>query len=335
MGKKTVLTWRKEKTTLNALCFSFLLLFGLTFSGNAQDLNTFEIIKADSTFTIDSTEWKKYPKDLVFGGISGIERLLDGDLILVSDRQSPSLKPEFQDSWMFILDSTGLVKNTFKFYGTKNVEALRWDDETKTLWYSFENDESTGVGYIDSSGKPSTAVEHSMITSPFATLNRGIESLSIAEDLWYGFEAGLDSTVFIKWPGREKKEAEVYVYPLDKKSCLSANQQAGSSLGNGVSEILNIPGVRNKLLVLERCFNGKYAFIKLYEAKVSGRTFLKRELFDWNPTTLFQGKPMKPDNIEGMVWGEDIDGRKTVLLISDDNHNPKYQRTILLKLREK
>ncbi len=312
-----------------------LLLFLFASSLHAQTLRPFEIIKTDTTFTIDSTHWKYYPQNLTFGGISGLERLPNSGLLLISDRQTPSAEPEHQDSWMFVLDSSNRITATLPFFGVQNGEALRWNSKKNTLWYSFENDESTGIGYIDSLGKPVIVSEHSMITSPFTTLNRGIESLSIAEDLWYGFEAGLDSTVFIKWPDRNKAKEQLFTYPLDKNSCLNKSQLAGSSLGNGVSEILNIPGDKNKLLVLERCFNGRYAFIKLFEAEVSGRTFTKRELFDWNPTTTFQQKPVKPDNIEGMVWGDDIDGRKTLYLISDDNHNPKYQRTILIKLREK
>ena len=309
-----------------------LLLFLFASSLHAQTLRPFEIIKADSTFTIDSTHWQYYPENLTFGGISGLERLPDGSFLLISDRQTPSAEPEHQDSWMFVLDSTNRVTATMPFFGVQNGEALRWDNET--LWYSYENDESTGIGYINSSGNPTVVAEHSMITSPFTALNRGIESLSVQEDLWYGFEAGLDSTVFIKWPDRVKANQEIYTYPLDKNSCLNSAQMAGSSLGNGVSEILYIPRERNKLLVLERCFNGKYAFIKLFEAEVSGKTFTKTELFDWSPASTFQNKPIKPDNIEGMVWGDEVDGKKTLYLISDDNHNPKYQRTILLKLRE-
>jgi hypothetical protein len=315
---------------------ALLLLTFLSFAGSvkAQVISGFEIIKADTIFSIDSTYWKYYPENLTFGGISGLERLPGGRLLLISDRQTPSAEPEHQDSWMFVLDSNNRITATMSFFGIQNGEALRWDSKSETLWYSYENDESTGIGYIDSLGNPVVTAEHSMITSPFTALNRGIESLSIAEDLWYGFEAGMDSTVFIKWPDRIKANQEIYTYPLDKNSCLNSQQMAGSSLGNGVSEILYIPGERNKLLVLERCFNGKYAYIKIFEAEVSGKTFIKRELFDWNPSTIFQKKPIKPDNIEGMIWGDVIGRKKTLYIISDDNHNPKYQRTILLKLKE-
>jgi hypothetical protein len=324
----------RQLSLITGILVLYCVLTSLTLK--AQTLGKFEIIKADSTFSIDSTLWKYHPENLTFGGISGLERLPTGDLLLISDRQAPSAKPEDQVSWGFILDSTRNIHRTFPFFGVQNAEAVRWDNKERRLWYSFENDTSTGIGYIDSLGFPQGMAEHSMITSPFTTLNRGVEGLALGEDaLWYSFEAGLDSNVFIQWPNKDKTKAKVFTYPLDKKSCLNPKQMDGSSLGNGVSEILDVPGNRDKLLVLERCFNGKYAFIKLFEAEISGNTFTKTELFDWNPSTTFQQKPIKPDNLEGMTWGEDIGGKKTLYLISDDNHNPKHQRTILIKLKEK
>lgn len=312
--------------------FLFAISFLISFTGYSQSLSRFEIIKADSLFVIDSTRWHSFPSNLRFGGISGLEMAAPGELLLVSDRQTPSPDPEHQDSWLYRMDTLGNIHSTFRFFGVKNAEALRWDGQK--IWYSFENDEATGIGYIDSTHSPVTVAEHSMITSPFTSLNRGIEGLAIADDLWYSFEAGPDSTVWFRWPGREKGKAEIYTYPLDKSTCLSPGQPPGISLGNGISEILSIPGEKDKLLVLERCFNGRNNYIKLFEAEVSGKVLKKRELFSWDPDTRFNDLPLRPDNMEGMTWGEPVNGKRTLYLISDDNHNPRYQRTILLKLIE-
>lgn len=311
----------------------FLLVFLVSFGASGQSVKAFEIIKADSLFVIDSTQWHSFPSNLQFGGISGLEMAGPGQLLLVSDRQAPGLEPDNQYSWLFRMDTLGNIHSTLRFFGVKNAEALRRDGQR--IWYAFENDESTGIGYLDSAYSPVTAAEYSMITSPFTTLNRGIEGLAIGDDLWYSFEAGPDSTIMIRWPQREKEKAVTYTYPLDKRSCLSAQQPAGSSLGNGISEILTIPGEKDKLLVLERCFNGRYAYIKLFEADMSGKVPEKREVFNWDPDTRFLGLPLKPDNMEGMTWGEPVNGRRILYLISDDNHNPRHQRTILLKLMEK
>lgn len=311
--------------------YPVFLIFSLSSYG--QSVSRFEIIKADSVFVIDSSYWHTFPANLRFGGISGLEMTGKGELLLVSDRQTPDLAPENQYSWLFRMDTLGHIHTTLRFFGVKNAEALRLDGER--LWYSFETDESTGIGYIDSAGRPVNLADHSMITSPFATLNRGIESLTLAEDLWYCFEAGPDSTVLIRWPGRDQEKAEMYSYPLDKNACLSPQQVSGAALGNGISEILAFPGEKDKLLVLERCFNGRYNYIRLFEVKVSGRFPEKREVFSWDPDTRFRGLPLKPDNIEGMTWGEPVNGKRTLYLVSDDNHNPRYQRTLLLKLMEK
>ncbi len=309
----------------------YLILFFLPFAGYGQLFSGFEIVRADSVFVIDSTRW---PGDnLHFGGISGLEMAGPNEFLLVSDRQAPSAADEHQYSWLFRLDTLGHVFSTERFGGVKNAEALRLHGGV--TWYSFETEESTGIGYMEANGAPVTLAEHSMITSPFVALNRGIEGLAVGEDLWYSFEAGPDSTVMMRWPLKKKEREEVYTYPLDKNSCLSAGQPAGSSLGNGVSEILAIPGEQDKLLVLERCFNGRHTYIKVFEAQISGRTFGKTELFSWDPETRFNGRPLRPDNMEGITWGEAENGKRILYMISDDNHNTRHQRTILVKLREK
>ena len=304
----------------------------LSLTGYGQSVTGFEIMKADSLFVIDSTQWRSFPPNLRFGGISGLEMAGPGQLLLVSDRQAPGTDPENQYSWLFCIDTGGNVHGTFRFFGVKNVEALRLYDQK--IWYSFENDEATGIGYIDSTGTPVTAAEYSIITSPFTTLNRGIESLAVADDLWYAFESGPDSTVVFRWPQRDQEKAEIYTYPLDKNSCLNPQQVAGISLGNGIAEILAVPGEKDKLLVLERCFNGRYTYLKLFEAHMT-RSTQKREIFSWDPDTRFNGRPLKPDNMEGMTWGEPLNGKRTLYLVSDDNHNPRYQRTLLLQLIER
>lgn len=313
--------------------YTVFFFFMTLLTGHAQSVTGFHIIKADSVFVLDSARWQAFPANLQFGGISGLEMTRPGELLMVSDRQNGSFEPENQDSWLYRMDSLGHIFSATRFSGVQNAEALRVDQGL--IWYSFETDESTGIGYVDPSGSPVTVAEYSMITSPFTTLNRGIESLALAEDLWYSFEAGPDSTVVVRWPLREKEKEEIYTYPLDKSSCLSLQQPAGSSLGNGISEILAIPGQKDKLLTLERCFNGRYSYIKLFEVRVSGRSFEKTEIFSWDPDTRFNGRPLRPDNIEGMTWGEPVNGKRTLYLISDDNHNPRHQRTLLVKLTER
>lgn len=319
--------------TSKAILWGLILLF-YTSKVKAQSFSTLEIIKADTVFTIDSTYWDLYPDNLLFGGISGMERLEDGRLLLVSDRQTPSKLEENQYSWAFLLNpENSQVELTFRFFGMKNVEALRIHDDR--FWFSFEDEHETGIGFIDSEGYPVIVAQHSMIDGPFTMDNRGIESISVGKNLWYAFESGRSATWFVLWPELNKHREQWFEYPLNKRSCLQDEQPLNGSLGNGVTDILVIPETSDHLLVMERCFNGRFTYVRLFEAWLNQGMFDKRELFSWDPETQFMGKTIKPDNMEGLTWGEpDTDGRRTLYIISDDNHNPRFQRTILLKLRE-
>ncbi|MFS0490183.1 esterase-like activity of phytase family protein [Leadbetterella byssophila] len=301
-----------------------ILFVLLSLSAKAQD--HWYISKVDSVFAMDSTTWKP----VIFGGISGIEKWNDSTYLLVSDRQAPSPAEDKQYSYLYTLNHQNKIQLVQKFYDIKNLEAIRYQSSDKKFWFSFENDESTGIGTVDEQGKVSILKEYSMITSPYTSLNRGIEGLTIQNDLWYSFEAGLDSTMIIRWKDQNPEKEILYKYPLDRNACLSPNQSPGSSLGNGISEILYIPGEEEKLLVLERCFNGRMSPIQIYEADFSGEKVEKKRIFNWDKTTTFEGKPLKPDNMEGMTWKEE---RRSLLLISDDNHNTRVQRTLVVEIR--
>lgn len=283
-----------------------------------------EITKVDSVFVMDSTSWKP----AVFGGISAIEPIGKGNYLLVSDRQAPSSDPEQQFSWAYRYKD-GKISIEKPFYGIKNVESVRWHRPSAQYWFSYENDEETGIGYIDSHKKVHTVRQYSMLTSPHTSLNRGIEGLVAGSELWYAFEAGLDSTLIVRWKDFNPKKEHRYTYPLDRKACLSPGIPPGSRLGNGISEILHVPNEPEKLLVLERCFDGKTSPIYLYEVDFSSLPLKKNLVFTWTSSTVFEGKGIRPDNVEGMSWGED---KETLLLVVDDNHNPRFQRTLVLTL---
>ncbi len=300
-----------------AFCLLSLPLF-------AQD--RWEISKVDSVFTLDSARWKP----AVFGGISAIEPLGESTYLLVSDRQAPSPAAEQQYSWGYRYKE-GKISMEKPFFGIKNVESVRFHKPTSQYWFSYENDEETGIGYINSRQEAKIVRRYSMISSPFTSLNRGIEGLVAGRDLWYAFEAGLDSTMIVRWKGFNPKQEVWYRYPLDRHACLAPQVPAGSRLGNGISEILGIPGEQEKLLVLERCYDGKISPVYLYEVDFSKKPLQRTLVFTWNASTLFEGKHLRPDNFEGMCWGAD---KNTLLLAVDDNHNPRFQRTLIVTLKK-
>jgi hypothetical protein len=286
-----------------------------------------EITKIDSVFTMDSVSWKP----AVFGGISSIEKLPNNTYLLVSDRQAPSTQAEQQISWSYRYKE-GKISIEKPFFGIKNVESVRFHGPSSQYWFSYENDEETGVGYIDFNSKVNTVRRYSMLSSPYTTLNRGIEGLAAGKDLWYAFEAGLDSTMVVRWKDFNPRKETWYKYPLDRKACLAPELPAGSRLGNGISEILDIPGEPDKLLVLERCFDGKISPVYLYEVDFSSPTPTKQRVFTWDGSTEFQGKNIRPDNFEGMSWDKN---NETLVLVVDDNHNTRYQRTLIATLEKK
>lgn len=92
------------------------------------------------------------------------------------------------------------------------------------------------------------------------------------------------------------------------------------------------------MLVLERCFdNGDGGTnkikAKLWQVTVNG-SHLKKDTepaFDFNKGLSFQ-----PDNLEGMAWWPSDNGKRKLLVVTDDNPGLKNkQRTQLILLEEK
>ncbi|MGV6872352.1 esterase-like activity of phytase family protein [Pseudochelatococcus sp. B33] len=111
---------------------------------------------------------------------------------------------------------------------------------------------------------------------------------------------------------------------------------------NGVSAILALD--EKRLLVVERSFAAGYGnTIQVFEASLDGATdvlgreriagsafepLAKKHLF-----TLEEGTfGLDMDNIEGITFGPDIDGRRTLVLASDNNFNPRGQVTQFIVL---
>lgn len=121
--------------------------------------------------------------------------------------------------------------------------------------------------------------------------------------------------------------------------------RAATGLGiadNGVSAILALDG--NRLLMVERSFAAGYGnTIQVFEASTDGATnVLGRERIagsDFEPLakrhlfTLEEGTfGLDMDNVESVTFGPDIDGRKTLVLASDNNFNPRGQVTQIIVL---
>jgi hypothetical protein len=322
---------------------NLLFLFFIGQLSFAQKPIGFELRAVDSVFNFPSHVSANLAPQISFGGLSGIT-LFKNKLYVVSDKSFKT--KEFHQSYLFSLDSTHKnIDNAFLFFGVKNAESIRFDTLTQKIFFTFERDDSTGVGYINESFKPVNLVVYSMETNEKTSANRGIESLFIEpmQHLWYSFESTEKAHLsFFKCPYDENlnnynfKTSKEYLYPFTASSCLSDSQKPDSDLGNGVTEILG--DAKGKLMVLERCFDGKHVSTKIFKASLSENSniFTKELVFEFDKkNTFLAGKLLKPDNTEGMTWGKPEDGKNIIYVVTDDNFNPKYQRTLLLKLKEK
>jgi len=225
-------------------------------------------------------------------------------------------------------------------------EAIRYDEKSGIFLYAVENeykanketcDTTTYVSYMDS-------FPPSYLIPPFhlPADNKGIEAISVTENgaVWVAPEAGWagetemgnDTIHFKKFERTVSgyQEAGQFSYVIDRSGCpMSATEKRG-----GISEILSVN--ENQLLVLERCFDQKVTDkikARLWSVTVEGSHLKKdkKPAFDFN-----DGFPMVVDNLEGMSWWTPENGKRQLLLITDDNPGLKNnQRTQLILLKEK
>jgi hypothetical protein len=320
-----------------------VLLFGVFWiNTKAQTSKSFEFVKVDSLFSSPMNVFSKLHPEIKFGGISGIEHH-ENALYMVSDRAFKN--DTNQNSYVFKMDTVGKISGVFRFFGVNNAESIRFDEFTQKMFYAFEGEDSTGVGFINDEGKPTTLFAFPMRTDGLTADNRGIESLCFTQNnkLWFAFESSVDSTVSLfQLPyDYEKKTYDfsrksVFQYPFDARVCLKPEQTLTGNVGNGITEIL--PYDTDKLLVMERCFDDRFITMRLFVATVPvvGSLFTKKQLFEFtiNNEFLAQNQRLRPDNMEGMCWGQNEEGHRILYVISDDNFSPKRQRTLLLKLKE-
>ena len=276
-------------------------------------------------------------------GISGIEFISSkNQWHLASDRGN-----------YFIFDSI----NTIHDFGKKQnivvhkktglwYEAVRFDAKTNTFLYAVEYeykansetcDTTTYVSYMDS-------FPPSFLIPPFhlPADNKGIEAIAVTEngDVWVAPEAGWagetevgnDTIHFKKFEKINAVYSEVgeYSYVIDRSGC----PESPTEKRGGISEIISVN--ETQLLVLERCFDLKVTNkikAKLWQVTVDGSHLKKdtKPAFDFN-----EGFPLVADNLEGMSWWNNVNGKRQLVLITDDNPGMKNkQQTQLILLKEK
>lgn len=244
-----------------------------------------------------------------------------------------------------------------------DIETIRVDPQDGSLWYGSEGNRKVGlhpfVRHADSGGRylatlPTPAMFNVSKEEVGSRNNMTFEALSFASDgksLWLGMEAALyqdgplatpdnGSIVRITRLDRAGKVLGQYAYPVEP---VASRPGPGREADNGVSEILAVND--HQLLVVERAgvanADGIYTnHVRIYEMETEGATDVqalpalagatyvparKRLLLDLEKIGL-----ARVDNIEGISWGPRLEnGRRSLVLISDDNFNPLQVTQIL------
>ncbi|WP_177225871.1 esterase-like activity of phytase family protein [Arsenicibacter rosenii] len=283
---------------------------------------------------------------LHFGGISAIEYVPGGPWILVNDRAVKPKKDSVTDQTSYLFTATDAGKLASAVFssvsgisGVENVESYRYNPTLKQYFFAAERDQESLIGVIGEQGKPETLYTESPDEKRTSD-NRGIEGLTFDQrnNLWFSLESGGETdcrkataTYLFKVPFDTQtnrynfSRKERYTYPFDACACLPNESPFTGSLGNGISEILHYD--TNTLLVLERCYDGKGngTSVKLFLATISDATksLSKSLLFDFNDY-------LRPDNLEGMTWGPDENGQRTLYVISDDNFSARQTTQLIV-----
>jgi len=245
-------------------------------------------------------------------------------------------------------------------------ESIRFDARSRQLWWVSEGDRSRA---IDPFVRATTVDGRHVATLPLDPMfamgvpkrgprdNRAFEGLTLTPDggaLWVAMEGpllqdGPMPTVndgawsrFSRHPrlpdgsfGALSIQLAYPIDPLPDRPLLFA----GLAI-NGVSEILALDD--DRLLVLERALVIGHGWrVKLFEAALHGATDVRTRasLADgasFTPMSKhlvldFDSLGILVDNLEGMCFGPTLpNGRRTLVLVSDDNFNPGEKTQLLV-----
>jgi predicted extracellular nuclease len=184
-------------------------------------------------------------------------------------------------------------------------------------------------------------IEGLAVTPDGASLFVAVENALLQDGPAADLERGSPARIIRYDIGAREVDAE-FVYPVDPVPV--ASNSAGGEQVNGVTDILVLD--RRRLLVLERSYSsGVGNTVRLYEADLGVATDVSKiqSLSDRDRTNIRPAAKtlvfdlaiagLAPDNIEGMTFGPELaDGRRLLVLVSDDNFNPRQQPTMLVSL---
>lgn len=304
-----------------------------------------------------------------FGGISGVDYdRRSGAWLMISDDRSDKAPARFFAGRLDAQGLTvtrqvplrredgSTFPSTASAVGERaDAEALRIDPLSGDLLWTTEGDAARGfdpaLRRMDREGAAKGTIPTPFRFSQGARPNLTLEGLSFSPNgrwLWLAMEAPLvqDGPVSTVGAGgltritrldRQGKVTAQYAYRLDPIQAAPARRG-----DNGISEILALDA--NRLLVLERSgvedAKGRFAYhCRLYVVDVRrARDVTGRERLDDNVRPLSKRllanfdrlKNVPTSNLEAMAWGPSREGRRTLVLMSDDNFDPAAPTRILV-----
>jgi hypothetical protein len=238
-----------------------------------------------------------------------------------------------------------------------DAESIRRDPKTGTLWWTSEGDRKLGLSPFLRVAAPDGKQTVAIPTPDILTMNKdqeigprhnlGFEGLSFApngKSIWLAMESALYQDGPIATPSagavarlthldRDGNVLGQFAYPVDPIQAVPT----GKNGDNGISEILALDD--HRALVLERSgvegADGIWKlYIRIYAIDTTGATDIaavpalananyipvtKRLIIDLANTPDLG----HVDNIEGISWGPTLaDGKRSLVLVSDNNFNP-------------
>ncbi|WP_344686374.1 esterase-like activity of phytase family protein [Saccharopolyspora taberi] len=244
--------------------------------------------------------------------------------------------------------------------GTVDPEDVRWDQWNGNLWWSSEGeraaqliDPSIRAAHQDGSfaGELPLAPNLAMRPETGPKQNEVLEGLTFAAGggLVVGamegplIEDGESPTTEhgalsrITLQNRSGEVVRQVAYPLDE---VFAPSPTGGFSNNGVTAILADGQDPLRYLVMERSFvTGVGNSVRIYEVDLRGAT----DVQDVESLAQEQVRPVRKtlladlsefglstvDNVEGMTWGPQVDGARTLVLVSDDNFSPEQTTQVI------
>lgn len=284
------------------------------------------------------------------GGLSGIDyNASTGAIIMISDDRGPyggprayraTLQWTAQGASLSEIDVTPLDVSQ-----STDAESVRFTGDGAFLW-TAEGDQGLGLpSALFRTDQASNKTQMLAREPVMPRNNRAFEGLSIAPNgtAWLGMEnapegvgamptvtVGADTVLLAM--ASDGSVARTLAYPLDP----IARQYPGLAADNGLSEIVALGD--DRFLVLERSGaeqpDGSYVFTnRLYCAfpqQVQGGRLSKIRLAQFNDMGAFETM-----NFEGLSFGPTlIDGRRTLLLLEDNNFAHPTTALLLLLVGE-